>query len=90
MTAPAAHAAPAAANAAPAPCASARAPESAARCSAPCHHPELARTHAASAAGVSEHLAVLRRAGLVSGRREGRTVRYSRTAAGDALLTAAR
>ena len=40
---------------------------------------ELARAHAASPAGVSEHLSVLRRAGLVAGRREGRTVRYART-----------
>jgi DNA-binding transcriptional ArsR family regulator len=49
---------------------------------------ELARAHAASPAGVSEHLAVLRRAGLVEGRREGRAVRYGRTAAGDALVAA--
>jgi len=51
---------------------------------------ELARRHAASPAGVSEHLAVLRRAGLVDGRREGRAVRYARTPAGDALVAAAR
>ena len=50
---------------------------------------ELARAHAASAAGVSEHLAVLRRAGLVSGHRDGRAVRYARTAAGDALVHSA-
>jgi len=50
---------------------------------------ELARRHAASAAGVSEHLTVLRRAGLVTARREGRAVRYARTPAGDALLDAA-
>jgi len=50
---------------------------------------ELARAHAASAAGVSEHLAVLRRAGLVEGRREGRAVRYARTAAGSALVASA-
>jgi DNA-binding transcriptional ArsR family regulator len=50
---------------------------------------ELARAHAASPAGVSEHLAVLRRAGLVDGRRDGRAVRYARTPAGDALMTAA-
>jgi DNA-binding transcriptional ArsR family regulator len=50
---------------------------------------ELAQRLAASPAGVSEHLAVLRRAGLVSGRREGRTVRYARTAAGDALVASA-
>jgi DNA-binding transcriptional ArsR family regulator len=46
---------------------------------------ELARRLAASPAGVSEHLGVLRRAGLVRARREGRSVLYSRTAVGDAL-----
>jgi DNA-binding transcriptional ArsR family regulator len=46
---------------------------------------ELARRLAASPAGVSEHLGVLRRAGLVRARREGRAVFYSRTAAGDVL-----
>jgi DNA-binding transcriptional ArsR family regulator len=50
---------------------------------------ELARRLAASAAGVSEHLSVLRRAGLVAGRREGRAVRYARTPAGDELVRAA-
>jgi DNA-binding transcriptional ArsR family regulator len=50
---------------------------------------ELAGALAASPAGVSEHLAVLRRAGLIAGRREGRAVRYARTPAGDALLDAA-
>lgn len=50
---------------------------------------ELARRLAASAAGVSEHLGVLRRAGLVDGRRDGRRVRYARTPAGDALVRAA-
>ena len=50
---------------------------------------ELAARHAASPAGVSEHLAVLRRAGLITGRREGRAVRYARTQAGDALVAAA-
>ena len=49
---------------------------------------ELARRLAASPAGVSEHLSVLRRAGLVAGRREGRGVRYARTSAGDALVRA--
>jgi DNA-binding transcriptional ArsR family regulator len=50
---------------------------------------ELARRLAASPPGVSEHLSVLRRAGLVSGRREGRAVRYARTPAGAALVRAA-
>jgi DNA-binding transcriptional ArsR family regulator len=50
---------------------------------------ELARRLAASPAGVSEHLSVLRRAGLISGRREGRAVRYARTPAGDALVRSA-
>jgi DNA-binding transcriptional ArsR family regulator len=48
----------------------------------------LARRLRASPAGVSEHLAVLRRAGLVRGRRQGREVLYARTGAGDALLRA--
>jgi len=46
---------------------------------------DVARRLAASRAGVSEHLGVLRRAGLVRSRREGRSVLYSRTAVGDAL-----
>jgi DNA-binding transcriptional ArsR family regulator len=50
---------------------------------------ELARHLAASPAGVSEHLSVLRRAGLVARRREGRAVRYARTRAGDALVRSA-
>jgi DNA-binding transcriptional ArsR family regulator len=48
----------------------------------------LSRRLGASAAGVSEHLAVLRGAGLVRARRQGREVLYARTAAGDALLRA--
>ena len=39
---------------------------------------ELALRHTASPAAVSEHLAVLRRAGLIAGRRDGRAVRYAR------------
>ena len=50
---------------------------------------DLARRLAASPAGVSEHLGVLRRAGLVRARREGRTVLYSRTATGDVLTARA-
>jgi DNA-binding transcriptional ArsR family regulator len=50
---------------------------------------ELAHRLAASPAGVSEHLGVLRRAGLVRARREGRSVLYSRTAAGDVLTAPA-
>ncbi len=48
----------------------------------------LARRLGASPAGVSEHLAVLRRAGVVRARRHGREVLYARTASGDALLRA--
>lgn len=47
---------------------------------------ELATRLSASPGGVSEHLGVLRRAGLVAGRREGRRVVYSRTAKGDTLV----
>jgi DNA-binding transcriptional ArsR family regulator len=50
---------------------------------------ELARRLGASPAGVSAHLAVLRRAGLVIGRRDGRQVLYGRTRAGEGLLRAA-
>jgi DNA-binding transcriptional ArsR family regulator len=50
---------------------------------------ELARRLGASPAGVSAHLTVLRRAGLVGARREGRQVLYGRTRAGEELLRAA-
>jgi DNA-binding transcriptional ArsR family regulator len=50
---------------------------------------DLAARLSASRAGVNEHLQVLRRAGLVVARREGRAVRYRRTAAGDAVVAAA-
>jgi DNA-binding transcriptional ArsR family regulator len=50
---------------------------------------ELAARLEASPAGISEHLRVLRRAGLISGRRDGRSVRYARTSAGDALAGSA-
>lgn len=49
---------------------------------------ELAQRLGASAGGVSEHLRVLRAAGLVTGRREGREVRYVRTETGEALASA--
>ena len=38
-----------------------------------------------SAGGVSDHLKVLREAGLITSRREGRLVIYARTEKGDAL-----
>jgi DNA-binding transcriptional ArsR family regulator len=50
---------------------------------------ELSGSLPASRAGVNEHLHVLSRAGLVTPRRDGRAVRYRRTAAGDALVAAA-
>jgi DNA-binding transcriptional ArsR family regulator len=50
---------------------------------------ELAARLGASPAGVSQHLQVLRRAGLVAGRRAGRQVLYGRTRAGEVLLRAA-
>lgn len=46
---------------------------------------ELAQRFDASPGGVSEHLGVLRAAGLVQRRREGRAVRYVRTEMGDDL-----
>jgi DNA-binding transcriptional ArsR family regulator len=47
---------------------------------------DLARRLRASPAGVSEHLGILRRAGLVRAARDGRRVLYERTPMGDALL----
>jgi DNA-binding transcriptional ArsR family regulator len=55
---------------------------------APAATSDLATLLGASAAGVSEHLGVLRRAGLVTAQRDGRRVLYRRTAAGEALLRA--
>lgn len=46
----------------------------------------LAARLPASPASVSEHLGVLRRAGLVVARRDGRRVLYARSATGDALV----
>ena len=51
---------------------------------------DLAEQLELSAAGVSEHLGVLLRAGLVDRRRAGRRVLYARTPMGDALLDARR
>ena len=50
----------------------------------------LARRTGWSAGAVSTHLGVLWRAGLVTRRRDGRVVRYSRTATGDALTASTR
>jgi DNA-binding transcriptional ArsR family regulator len=55
---------------------------------APAATSDLAARLGASAGGVSEHLGVLRRAGLVTAHRDGRRVLYRRTAAGEALLRA--
>jgi DNA-binding transcriptional ArsR family regulator len=49
---------------------------------------QLTARLSASMGGVSEHLGVLRRAGLVRPRRQGASVLYARTAAGDALVAA--
>jgi DNA-binding transcriptional ArsR family regulator len=51
---------------------------------------ELARVLDISGGGVSQHLTVLRDAGLVSGRRLQRAVLYLRSADGDALVAATR
>ncbi|MEE1931004.1 DUF5937 family protein [Streptomyces sp. TRM 70351] len=48
----------------------------------------LARRHGLGAASVSAHLTALRDAGLVTGHRAGRFVRYARTELGDALAGA--
>ena len=56
--------------------------------SVPASTTDLAARLGASPAGVSEHLGVLRRAGLVGAQRQGRAVLYARTDAGDALLRA--
>ena len=50
---------------------------------------DLARALGLTAGGASQHLAVLRDAGLVRGHRVGRSVLYLRTAAGDDLVGAA-
>jgi DNA-binding transcriptional ArsR family regulator len=53
---------------------------------APATTQDLAARLDVSAAGVSEHLGVLRRAGLVASQRDGRRVLYARTAAGEQML----
>jgi DNA-binding transcriptional ArsR family regulator len=50
----------------------------------------LARRLGVSPGGVSQHLSVLHRAGLVTRRREGRQVVYSRTVTGDSLCASRR
>ena len=50
---------------------------------------DLARRMRVSAGGISDHLSVLRRAGLLTRRREGRRVVYARTLAGDTLCRTA-
>jgi DNA-binding transcriptional ArsR family regulator len=47
----------------------------------------LARRTGWSAGSVNTHLGILRRTGLVTRRREGREVLYSRTSTGDALVS---
>lgn len=56
---------------------------------APATTTQLSERLRASPAGISGHLAVLRRSGLVVGRRNGREVRYVRTRGGDQLVAAA-
>jgi DNA-binding transcriptional ArsR family regulator len=46
---------------------------------------DLSRSLKLGAGSVSDHLKVLRRSGLIVGRREGRRVVYARTAIGDGL-----
>ena len=53
---------------------------------APASTTELARRTRLTAGGVSQHLGVLRAAGLVSAHRAGRSVLYSRTNAADGLM----
>ncbi len=57
---------------------------------APASTTELARRTGISAAGVSQHLAALRGAGMVSAHRAGRSVLYARTAVAESLLAASR
>lgn len=48
---------------------------------------ELAQRLSLSPATTSHHLSALRQAGLITGRRDGRSVLYARTPLGDALAT---
>jgi DNA-binding transcriptional ArsR family regulator len=50
---------------------------------------ELAERLSLSPATASHHLAALREAGVVTGRRDGRSVLYARTPLGDALASGA-
>ena len=59
-------------------------------CDAPRSTTEIAGRVRATPGGVSQHLSVLRGAGLVASDREGRLVLYARTALGDALVQPAR
>jgi DNA-binding transcriptional ArsR family regulator len=56
---------------------------------APATTTQLSERLRASPAGISGHLAVLRRSGLVAGQRRGREVLYVRTRGGDGLVAAA-
>jgi DNA-binding transcriptional ArsR family regulator len=53
---------------------------------APASTTELARRHGVTPSAISQHLTVLRNAGLVSAARAGRHVLYGRTALGDQLI----
>lgn len=59
------------------------------RLEAPATTTDLARELGLAAGGVSEHLTALAAAGLLSARREGRSVLYVRTQVADALVAAA-
>jgi len=56
--------------------------------SSPAGTTHLARSLSMTTGAVGDHLAVLRRAGLVQRARDGRVVLYARTAVGDALVAA--